>query len=138
MKVTLIMDGGARKVICDGAEFAGQPGKFIEQIGSGKSSLTRGMQLVQAVGRQPLVKPDTEKVSLSVSFAVKVAFATEGEAFDFRMSFPAELPRGQCGVVMEISGTDTTYDDASIQAVAIDQAGAECTVAYTLRISLAE
>ena len=139
MNIKIIKPDQTELVICDGAEFTGQNGKFIPTTGSGKTTLARGMQVIQgAAGRQPLYKPDDGKMAMLFSIGVTAAFASEAEAETFRLFFPASLPVGKCGLVIDRQGGADiiAFDDATIQNLAIEQTGASCTLNYTFRAAL--
>ena len=139
MKAKITLADSTQTSICDGEEFAGQPGKFIPLAGSGKSSLTRGMQLLQGGGRQSMamVRPESDKLTLMFSFGVTAEFATAEEATAFRLSFPTTLPPGSFALQIEIAGNQTDYADASLNSLAIDQDGKACTLNYSFKALIA-
>ena len=133
MKVTLTKNG-ASAVICDGAEFAGQHGKFIPASGTGKTHLSRGMKMMPVPGRQPFIRPDDDgSMTILTALTVTVEFATEGEAAEFRMGFPSTIPFDGFGMAIQLSDKTLTYDDVSIQSLAIEQANASCTLNYQIK-----
>ena len=87
-------------------------------------------------GRQPFLRPDEDgSMTIMTALTVTVEFATEGEATEFRMGFPSTLPLDGFDMTMQFAGKSITYDDASIQSLAIDQTNASCTLNYQIKAS---
>jgi len=125
MKVTLTLKDNTQMVICDGDEATSK----------GMSALSRGMMLQGLMGLQ---QPNgNAPISLVFSIGVSKTFATEQEASEFRLLFPAQLPTGEFGVKIEASGNPIEYGNATIQSLNIEQNEASCVLAYSFKASMA-
>jgi hypothetical protein len=135
MKVIITKEDGGQMTICDGAECAGQVGKFAQVPGTGRTSVARGLHLMQGSGRQ-FMRPDTESVAVVFTLTVSVLFKDDAEAEAFRLTYPAEFPTGAFSVCVETKAKPVVYADASLQSLMIDQSGATCAIAYSIKASI--
>lgn len=131
MTVTLKSTSAQPVVLCHGADYAGQVGKFIGPEGQAFIETPWQVQPLPGI-RSPVRKVfDRSNAAPDFDLTVHVEFATEAEASSFRLAWASSLPR--TGAYLEVLHSPhllQTFSPAVMDRCRIDQEGVACRVVY--------
>jgi hypothetical protein len=131
MTVTLKATAASPVILCHGADYAGQAGKFVGPLGNGVTDTP--WQVQPSAGIRSATRKLFDRLNAAPEFdlSVFVEFGTEAEATSFRLSWAASLPRA--GAYIEVAHSASikqTFSPALMDRCRIEQQGVGCTVTY--------
>lgn len=131
MTVTLKTTGNSDIILCHGADYAGQTGKFVGPLGQGITDYQWLSQPAPGVRSAERKVYDRLNAAPETDLAVHVEFATEAEATAFRLSWAASLPRsGASLAVLHSPHVLQTFTPAVMDRCRVEQQGVACLVTY--------
>ena len=135
MTVTLKKGTGASAqsvTICDGAEYAGTPGKWVGPLGEQVSNCEWRTQAAEYIGAEDATPKNFGNRRFEVPLRVSAVFATEDEAWDAYYGLAASLPYdGSSLEIVTDGGATISYARAEIARLRMSVAGVAVVADYT-------